>query len=276
VLNDITELIGQGVKEFILTGIHLGGYGLDLNPPTDITGLIKAIELRALPARFRISSLDPDELTDELIEILSTAKTICPHLHLPVQSGDDRILGLMRRPYSVELFRKKVVALYKRVKDIAIGVDIMVGFPGEGKREFLNSFHLIEELPIAYMHIFPYSKRPGTPAASFASRADGKTVKERVRLLKELDRKKRRAFYSASVGTIREVVVESKRASARGAKLYGRTENYIPTLFEGGSELVGTLRQVEIVGATEDGVTGRIVDEEPSQTAKETDREATG
>ncbi|HHD11676.1 MAG TPA: tRNA (N(6)-L-threonylcarbamoyladenosine(37)-C(2))-methylthiotransferase MtaB [Deltaproteobacteria bacterium] len=273
VLRDIETLIEQGVKEFVLTGIHLGTYGLDLNPETDITGLIRTIEERGYPARFRISSLDPDELTEELIEILSSAKSICPHMHLPVQSGDDHILRLMRRPYTAELFRKKVLRLYEKVKHIAIGVDIMVGFPGEGEREFINSLKLMEELPISYMHIFPYSVRLGTAAADFPERVDGRLVKQRVQRLKELDREKRLSFYLAQIGSVKKVIVESRRDRKTGL-LCGRTENYIPTLLDGDDTLMGKEVSLRLTEASPQGMKGVLY--EKREAFEETGREATG
>ncbi len=273
VLRDIETLIEQGVKEFVLTGIHLGTYGLDLSPETDITGLIRTIEERGYPARFRISSLDPDELTEELIEILSSAKSICPHMHLPVQSGDDHILRLMRRPYTAELFRKKVLRLYEKVKHIAIGVDIMVGFPGEGEREFVNSLKLMEELPISYMHIFPYSVRPGTAAADFPERVDGRIVKQRVQRLKELDRGKRLSFYLAQIGSVKKVIVESRRDRKTGL-LCGRTENYIPTLLDGDDSLMGKEVSLRLTEASPQGMKGVLY--EKREAFEETGREATG
>ncbi len=273
VLRDIETLIEQGVKEFVLTGIHLGTYGLDLNPETDITGLIRTIEERGYPARFRISSLDPDELTEELIEILSSAKSICPHMHLPVQSGDDHILRLMRRPYTAELFRNKVLRLYEKVKHIAIGVDIMVGFPGEGEREFVNSLKLMEELPISYMHIFPYSVRPGTAAADFPERVDGRIVKQRVQRLKELDRGKRLSFYLAQIGSVKKVIVESRRDRKTGL-LCGRTENYIPTLLDGDDSLMGKEVSLRLTEASPQGMKGVLY--EKREAFEETGREATG
>ncbi len=273
VLRDIETLIEQGVKEFVLTGIHLGTYGLDLNPETDITGLIRTIEERGYPARFRISSLDPDELTEELIEILSSAKSICPHMHLPVQSGDDHILRLMRRPYTAELFRNKVLRLYEKVEHIAIGVDIMVGFPGEGEREFVNSLKLMEELPISYMHIFPYSVRPGTAAADFPERVDGRIVKQRVQRLKELDRGKRLSFYLAQIGSVKKVIVESRRDRKTGL-LCGRTENYIPTLLDGDDSLMGKEVSLRLTEASQQGMKGVLY--EKREAFEETGREATG
>ncbi len=273
VTREIETLVEQGVKEFVLTGIHLGGYGLDLTPPLDITGLVRTIEERGYPARFRISSLDPDELTDELVEILSSARTICPHMHLPLQSGDDHILRLMRRPYTAGLFKQKVLSLLESVRDIAIGVDIMVGFPGEGEREFHSSLRLLEELPISYTHIFPYSKRPGTAATGLAGQVDGKTVKQRMARLKELDREKRLSFYRASVGSVKRVVVESTRDRKTGL-LCGRTENYIPTLIDGDDTLMGKEVSVRLTGPAPSGMRGMVY--EKTEAFEETGREATG
>ena len=166
-LSEIDVLVEKGYREIVLTGIHLGSYGEEFSPPVSITGLLRSIEERRYPCRFRVSSLDSDEITDELIELMATSETICRHLHLPVQSGDDTIIRRMGRGGGADAVRERVERITSSIPDVAIGVDIIVGFPGEGEGEFMNTVRLLDELPVAYMHIFPFSKREGTPAASF-------------------------------------------------------------------------------------------------------------
>ncbi|MCP3676944.1 MAG: tRNA (N(6)-L-threonylcarbamoyladenosine(37)-C(2))-methylthiotransferase MtaB, partial [Deltaproteobacteria bacterium] len=164
-LAEIDMLVEKGYREIVLTGIHLGSYGEEFLPPESITGLLRSIEEREYPCRFRVSSLDSDEITDELIELMATSGTICRHLHLPVQSGDDTIIRRMGRGGGADAVRERVERIASSIPDVAIGVDLIVGFPGEEEVEFMNTVRLLEELPVAYMHIFPFSKREGTPAA---------------------------------------------------------------------------------------------------------------
>ena len=231
VLAEIESLIERGFKEFIFTGIHLGGWGLDLRPEKTFLDLLIEIEKKNYPARFRISSLDPDEVTDGLIELMSSAKTICNHLHLPLQSGDDRVLREMHRPYDSAFFAERLEKLVLNVEGISIGTDIIAGFPGEGEVEFMNTHALLSSLPVSYMHIFPYSVRRGTRAAELSDIVLPAEIKSRCKKLKEIDIIKRSAFYTSFIGKTGRVLVESSRDSRTGL-LKGRTRNYIPVLID--------------------------------------------
>lgn len=246
---DINILIGKGFREMVLTGIHIGAFGKDLRPKTNITNLIKDIESRQYDCRFRISSLDPDEVNSELVDILKNAKTICNHLHLPVQSCDDYVLERMKRPYTGRLFADKVELLAREVKNISIGTDVIVGFPGEGEKEFENTYNMIENLPLSYLHIFPYSDRRGTPAEGYDKKVNPKVIKERCRRLKELDNIKRKEFYDNFIGTDMNVLVESTRAKKSGL-LRGRTSNYIPVEFDGSDSLMKEMVIVNLKDST--------------------------
>ncbi len=268
VLGEIEDLIERGFKEFIFTGIHLGGWGLDLLPGRTFLDLLTEIEKKEYPARFRISSLDPDEVTDGLIELLSTAKTICNHLHLPLQSGDDTILRSMNRPYERAFFAERLEKLASNVPAISIGTDIIAGFPGEGEEEFMNTFSLLEALPVSYMHIFPYSRRSGTRAADFKDVVAPAGIKSRCKRLKELDIIKRNAFYASFLGETGKVLVESSRDSKTGL-FKGRTRNYIPVLIEDcgdgglirdtGSTIKGQEVDVLLEEIAPEGVFGRLL-----------------
>ena len=258
VLNEIEGFVERGFKEMVLTGIHLGGYGRDLQrggaSATDLTGLLKEIDGRGFDARFRISSVDPDEVTAEMIDLLAASKTICSHLHLPLQSGDDTILRSMARPYKRALFASLVEKLAKEVPGVAVGADIIAGFPGETDECFESTFDFIKDLPIAYLHVFPYSKREGTKAAAMDGHLPGDIIKDRCRRLRELDRSKRLAFYRGFDGTEAEVLVEGSPDRATGL-MKGRTANYIPVLLEeGGTE--GAIIDVILGGPTAEQMTG--------------------
>lgn len=252
VLGEVEGLVKSGFREIVLTGIHLGAFGRDLTPRSSVTELLRALDSCGLPCRFRISSLDPDEVSGELIDLMAGARTISNHLHLPIQSGDDSILKLMRRPYKSQYFRETVMTLHERVESISIGTDVITGFPGEGDVEFENTYNLIKGLPLSYLHVFPYSKRSGTPAAKMAGQVKGEVIKERSRRLRELDVEKREEFYKRFIGSETEVLIESARDKKTGL-LKGRTSNYIPVFVDGPDGLKGkvvsaTLKTVTRVG----------------------------
>ena len=255
VMAEIKGLVEKGFKEMVLTGIHLGAYGLDFEKSYSILQLLQEIEAGEFDAKFRISSLDPDEVSSEMIEFLAGAKSICNHLHLPIQSGDDKVLRLMNRPYTASAFAKTVTRLDAEVSGISIGTDVIVGFPGEGAEEFENTYNLLESLPISYMHIFPYSKRAKTQAIDMPDHNDPKVIKERARRLHLLDSKKRPAFYERFIGRDMAVLVESAR-DKKTKLLKGRTSNYIPVLIDGGDELKGGEAMVQLTEIIEDSVRG--------------------
>lgn len=236
ILQEIDGLVANGYKEIILTGIHLGAYGLDLYTDTNIAGLIKAIDNRDYPCRFRISSLDPDEVSDELIKVIAESKTICNHLHLPLQSGDDAILNKMNRKYTGKLFAERVEKVLNSISEVSIGVDVIVGFPGESEQEFLTTYSLLESLPIAYMHIFPFSKRKGTLAADFPNQIDAGVIKERCERLRILDKTKRKGFYEKFIGKKLAVLTETSLDKETGFST-GRSRNYIPFLIKGDNKI---------------------------------------
>lgn len=252
---EMDALVDGGFLEIVLTGIHLGAYGRGLAPPLELASVLKLIEKRGYPCRFRLSSLDPDEVTDELIEIMSGAKSICNHLHLPLQSGDDTVIRNMKRPYTGALFAEKAAKLASSVREISIGVDVMAGFPGEGEREFENTFSLLRDLPVSYMHIFPFSKRRGTLAAGYGAEVSPGAIKDRCRRLKALDGLKRAAFHESFIGKPSEVLVELARDEKTGL-LKGRARNYIQVSAEGEDSLKNTLVKVRLSGIDENGMRG--------------------
>ncbi|MBI5598478.1 MAG: tRNA (N(6)-L-threonylcarbamoyladenosine(37)-C(2))-methylthiotransferase MtaB [Deltaproteobacteria bacterium] len=255
ILREIEALVERGFREIILTGVHLGAYGADLSPKLTLAALVREIEKRNYPCRFRLSSLDPDEVTDELIEILAGASSVCNHLHLPLQSGDDGILKLMRRPYTAGRFRDTVLKLHEKVRGISIGADVMAGFPGEGEEEFANTYNLIRDLPVSYLHIFPYSRRKGTPASAYPFALDPGEIRTRCDALRELDGRKREEFYASFLSEEMDVLVEGRRDRKTGL-LKGRTRNYIPVLIEGDDGLKTREVKARLYKVTETGVAG--------------------
>jgi threonylcarbamoyladenosine tRNA methylthiotransferase MtaB len=240
----------------VLTGIHLGHYGQDLAAKSNLRELLALLVARNLPVRYRLSSLEPTEITEALLALMAESPAIMPYLHIPLQSGDDRILKKMNRRYPAATFAQVVEQSVARLPGAAIGVDVLVGFPGEDEEAFGNTYSLLESLPVSYLHVFPYSKRPGTPAAIMADQVAKAAKEERVALLRDLHHKKRTAFYQSHLGSTRQILVERRK---KGCLLRGYTGNYIPVSFEGDNTLVNQLVTVRLEELAGDGVLGRVV-----------------
>lgn len=266
IITELDALVERGYREVILTGIHLGAWGVDLSPPSTLTGLMETIEAQGYPCRFRISSLDPDEVTDELIGLLKGSRSICNHLHIALQSGDDAIIRMMKRPYGSHMFTGRVRAALKNIPGLSIGVDVIAGFPGEGEEEFESTFKILKDLPLSYLHIFPYSKRRGTAAEGYAGQVDTVTIKERCAKLKTLDEEKRMEFYGRFAGQDAEVLVEAVRDKHTGL-LKGRARNYIPVLFYGPDSLMRTVAAVRLETCTAEGMRGVFEEEKHEKTS---------
>jgi threonylcarbamoyladenosine tRNA methylthiotransferase MtaB len=236
VLASLTALQEAGYQEAVLTGIHLGAYGLDLNPKTTLLEVLDQIEEGQTPPRIRLSSLEPQEVTPQLLAFIASSRKICAHLHLPLQSGADEILGRMHRPYTRAFFCDLVHDISCQMPHAAIGVDVMVGFPGEDERAFGQTYDLLQELPISYLHCFPFSPRPGTQAAQMPGQVAERTKKERVGVLRQLSREKRQAFYARFIDEPLALLIEHRREQGM---LRGISKNYIFCLLEGEDELMG-------------------------------------
>jgi threonylcarbamoyladenosine tRNA methylthiotransferase MtaB len=219
--------------------------------------LLQLLEQESPVARVRLSSIEPAEFTPPLVDFLARSVKVCPHLHIPLQSGDDGILRRMNRTYSAAFFGHLVGRLVQAIPDLAIGVDIIGGFPGEDEKAFRNTVNLIEDLPIAYLHVFPFSRRKGTWAATFPGQVPSPVIKDRCRSLRELGEKKRRLFYSAFRGKKLKVLVESKRDRESG-QLKGYSRNYIPVHIPYGEEFINQEVEVEITEVGREKVWGRI------------------
>jgi threonylcarbamoyladenosine tRNA methylthiotransferase MtaB len=260
VLEQLDRLATQGFQEVVLTGIHLGGYGEDLDPRVDLTWLLEAVEERKPLPRVRLSSIDPHEISDSLMRLLAQAETLCPHLHIPLQSGDDMILSRMRRRYDSDLARDVLIRLREALPQAALGTDLIVGFPGEGEDEFGRGLKFLEESPFTYFHVFPYSVRNGTTAAKFADKVPQPLIDVRARQVRKLGEQKKAAFVHGFVDHTLPVLFEHTRDKASGM-LKGYSRNYLRILAAGGDEYMN--REVPVLITRTNGETlwGRIQSE---------------
>ena len=236
VLKRLFTLSEAGFREVVLSGIHLGAYGIDLTPRSCLLSLLKAIDRDKPVPRVRLSSLEPMDISPDLIAFLSASRTICPHLHLPLQSGDDGILKLMNRPYRGADFRALAHALRSAIPHLCLGTDLIAGFPGETEAQFRSTCEMLESLPISYAHVFPYSRREKTAAADFSGQVPQQTIKARSAVLRGIGAGKKREFYAASLGRELSVLVEG-RAEGLPGHVRGWSTNYIPVVFEGPAAL---------------------------------------
>lgn len=229
------KLEDAGHGELVLTGAHLGSYGYDLEPRRLLPTLISAI-LRAAPrARIRLSSLEPRFISEGLLELLTHEPRLCPHLHLPLQSGSDRILAAMKRAYRVDPFRRKAIAAAQAaqhrfgegVPGLALGSDFIVGFPGEDDAAFASTMELVDRLPFTYGHVFPYSNRPGTPAAELQDQVSPEIIRRRGRALRGLLAEKGQAYRRGMVGQQVEIVAERIAKRASGYQITGMSEQFV-------------------------------------------------
>jgi threonylcarbamoyladenosine tRNA methylthiotransferase MtaB len=238
----------------VLTGIHLGAYGLDLSPAESLTELVRRIDSERLVPRLRIGSVEPNELTDELLALMAGSEVICPHLHLPLQSGSDTVLQRMGRRYSATFFRDLMAKVTTALPQAFIGADVIAGFPGESEDEFNESLRLIEDLPFSDLHVFPYSSRPGTKAAKMPGQVPSNIVKQRAVLLRNIAAKKNSRFLSQQVGKNLQVLVQGFDEKAQICS--GISRNYVLSKFTGNKEIINSEQIVMIDGVIGEHVTG--------------------
>jgi threonylcarbamoyladenosine tRNA methylthiotransferase MtaB len=256
VIDAIDELHARGFKEVTLSGVHLGGYGGDLEPAVELADLLAMIAERSPIRRIRVSSLDPEELSDRIIGILARGGAFCPHLHLPLQSGEDETLRRMRRRYDREYYRGRVERVLEAMPDAAIGTDVIVGFPGETRAQFESTREFLESLPLAYFHVFPYSVRSGTTAAKLAGRVAVAEIKRRGAEIRRIGEAKRAEFARRQCGERLDVLLEECTADGM---LTGYSRNYVRVMTPGPAELRN--QEVEVVTSLAKGaqLVGEIV-----------------
>ncbi|MBU4263165.1 MAG: tRNA (N(6)-L-threonylcarbamoyladenosine(37)-C(2))-methylthiotransferase MtaB [Proteobacteria bacterium] len=256
-LQQISVFAASGYKEIVLTGIHVGMYGLDLSPPASLLDFIDQATANYPAMRFRLSSLEPGEVQETILDLMAARANFMPHLHIPLQSGDDRILREMNRRYQADDFARLIGRIREKIPHAAIGVDVLVGFPNEDDGAFNHTYALLADLPVTYLHVFPYSKRPGTVAAGLINQIPGPVKDERVARLRLLSEQKKATFYQQHLGTTQRVLAENKNNRYR--LMRGFTENYIPVLFPAQENMSNQIVDV-FLDRLEDGIVfGRTV-----------------
>jgi len=255
IIRILKGLEGKGYKEVVLTGIHLGKYGSDLMNGIDLTRLLIEIGRNGFQPRIRLSSLEPTEIERDLIELVASHDWLCRYFHISLQSGDDAVLKRMNRHYSARMFTRVINDINRLVPEASIGVDVLVGFPGESDRAFNNTFDLLRDLPVSYLHVFPYSRRDGTVAARFSDHLDHKRIKERAFLLRCLDRKKREMFWGSLMGETFPILTEGWVPGGRNL-IRGLSDNYVRFVFPSNSLIRNEIVEVRAGGITEKGIAG--------------------
>jgi len=255
VLEQIEQLAAGGFKEVVLTGVHLGGYGHDLDAGIDLLGLLRMIAAHRPVARLRLSSIDPPEVTRELIEFVREEEIVCEHLHIPVQSGSDSVLLRMRRKYDSTALRALAEQLAKALPDATIGTDVIAGFPGETDAEFEATLQLLDGMPISSFHVFPYSPRSGTSAAKRTDHLPEAVIRERAQRLRELGSTKRQAFANRFIGRRLSVLIE-RNGARRPGWLAGYSRNYLRVEAQVGADAISREIDLRIVDQREDQLVG--------------------
>ena len=247
VLAEVRGLADAGFEEVVLTGVHLGGYGEDLEPRVDLVWLLAALVEQDVVPRIRLSSIDPHEVTEPLVRLMAASETVCPHLHVPLQAADDGVLRRMRRRYDTALAAERLAMVRELLPDAAIGTDVIAGFPGEDATAFARTLAFLADSPITYAHVFPYSVRTGTTAAKLDGHVAPATVRARAGRLRALAADKRARFADGFDGTPAEVLIETTR-DRRSGRLRGYTRNYLRVELDGPDDWMARRRRVRLRG----------------------------
>jgi threonylcarbamoyladenosine tRNA methylthiotransferase MtaB len=251
VIEQANEIAQSGVKEIVLTGVNLGDFGIRDGVREDkFFDLVQALDQVEGIDRIRISSIEPNLLSNEIIEFVSQSKKFVPHFHIPLQSGCNKILGLMRRRYKRELYAERVAEIKRLMPNCCIGVDVIVGFPGETKEDFLETYNFLNELEVSYLHVFTYSERENTLAAEMKDSVPGSLRADRSKMLHILSEKKRRAFYETQVGISTEVLFE---ADQKNGFMHGFSRNYVKVKAPYDPLLINEIKTVKLENIASDG-----------------------
>lgn len=255
VLKNATEISAQGIKEIVLTGVNIGDYGKgefgNKKHEHTFLELVKALDAIEGIHRLRISSIEPNLLKNETIDFVAQSNSFVPHFHIPLQSGSDAILKLMKRRYLSNLYVERVAQIKQVMPHACIGVDVIVGFPGETDEHFLKTYHFLNELDISYLHVFTYSERDNTTAATMEGVVPKNVRSKRSKMLRGLSAKKRRAFYESQIGTVRTVLFEGEN---KEGYIHGFTENYVKVKAPWNPALINTLHEIKLTEIDEDGL----------------------
>lgn len=251
-INDIVreaeEIAQSGQKEIVITGVNTGDFGRTTGER--FIDLLKALDKVDGIERYRISSIEPNLITDEIIEFCASSPRFVPHFHIPLQSGSTRILGLMRRRYTAEKYRERIAKIRQLMPDSFLGVDVIVGFPGEGEEEFMETYRLLEEVEASFLHIFPFSERPGTPAITLPNKVQSSISTQRVSRLEELSARLHNNFANRYLGTVREVLFES---TDHDGLMYGYTDNYLRVKVKFDTSKINQICNVKLISIDQDG-----------------------
>src|SRR5699024_6378453 len=239
------KLVNSGYKEIVLTGIHTAGYG-EVMSDYNFARLLRDLETKVEGLkRIRISSIEASQITDEVIEVLDQSEKIVRHLHIPLQSGSNSVLGRMRRKYSADYYEEKINKIKQALPHLAITSDVIVGFPGETEEEYRETYEFIRKIGYAELHVFPFSKRTGTPAAQMDNQVPAEVKEKRVTEMIELSNQLAKEYASPFEGEVLEVIPEEK-SSTKSGNLIGYTDNYLKVEFEGSHDLIGSIVRVKI------------------------------
>lgn len=270
VLKQARQLVAAGYKEIVLTGIHTGGYGDDLEN-YDLTNLLWDLDKIEGLERIRISSIEASQIDDRMIEVLNKSSKMCRHLHIPLQAGNSEVLKRMRRKYTAEEFADKIARIREAMPDVAITTDVIVGFPGETDDHFKEGYDFMKKVGFSEMHVFPYSKRTGTPAARMEDQVDEEVKHARVHELIELSEQMQLEYAKSFVGQVVDVIPEgAAKGRQESGLIMGYSDNYLQVIFEGSESLIGKVCRVKLTeaGVNEcQGVLVRVMDSNMNQAA---------
>ena len=251
---NVSEIASKDIKEIILTGVNIGDYGKgefgNKKHETTFLELIKELDLTQNINRFRISSIEPNLLKNDIIDFIATSNLFVPHFHIPLQSGSNKILGLMKRRYRKELYEDRIRYIHSKINDVCIGVDVIVGFPGETDSDFQETYNFLLNLDISYLHVFSYSERDNTEASSMLNPVPKNVRFQRSKMLRSLSEKKRRIFYNSQINRVRPVLFESEN---KLGYIYGYTDNYIKVRHPWNPKLSNKIVQTKLIEIDNDG-----------------------
>ena len=255
IVAEAVEIAALGQREIVITGINTGDFGRTTGEK--FIDLLRALDRVEGIDRYRISSIEPNLITDEIIEFCAASPKFVPHFHIPLQSGSTRILGLMRRRYTADKYRERIAKIRELMPDAFLGVDVIVGFPGETEEDFMQTYTLLEEVGASFLHIFPFSERAGTPAVTMPNKVQSRISTERVSRLEELSAKLHKSFSEKFLGEVREVLFES---TDRSGKMYGYTDNYLRVSVPYNTEYINQICKVKLLALDAEGnITSEIV-----------------
>ena len=256
IVKEAAGIVADGVREIVLTGVNVGDFGKSTGE--SLEQLLRALASVEGLQRLRLSSIEPNLVTDAIIDLITSEKVLMPHIHMPLQSGSDKILGLMRRRYQREVFRDKVMKIKERMPDAGIGADVIVGFPGETEEDFEDTRRFLEGLPVSYLHVFAFSPRPGTPAAELPGEVRKQEKEQRSRKLIKISESHRMLFMRNASGKTDDVLFEQKSPDGM---ISGLTGNYIRVHVPWSKELPGTVRKVRLTTLRDDASMNGEIDE---------------